>query len=79
MIAGLQDTRQDVVQFGFVVDELHQRSAAGATFTDAKNVFGGRVQADDQQVAIEKNDTAGQRVDDRRGLRADQVAVGAVA
>jgi hypothetical protein len=56
VIAGGDDAAQDVPQLGFVVDEPQQRFTARAPYTDAENVFRGRVEADDEQVAVEQDD-----------------------
>ena len=49
VVAGFDDATKDVAQFGLIVDELQQGFALRALNADAQNVFGGRIQADDQQ------------------------------
>ena len=47
MIAGFDNATKDVTQLGLVVDELQQGLSSRALNADAKNVFGGWIQADD--------------------------------
>jgi len=68
VIACFDDATEDVAQLGFIVDKLQQGFALRTLNADTKNVFGGRVQADDQQTLIEKNDAATQAVEDLLGV-----------
>lgn len=56
MIARLNDASQDVTHLGLIVDETQQGSAACALLADSKDVFGGRVERDNQQVIVEQDD-----------------------
>ena len=56
MIARRHDARQNILQLRVVIEQPQQRLAAGATLADAEDVLGGRIQADDEEVAVEQDD-----------------------
>jgi len=56
VVSGFNNATKNVSQLRLIVDELQQRLATCALNANAKNVFGGRVQADDQQALVEKDD-----------------------
>jgi len=51
--AGRHHTAKDVTHFRLIVDESQQRFSAGSFLADAENIFGGRIQADDQKVLVQ--------------------------
>jgi hypothetical protein len=55
MIAARDNATQDIAQLWFIIDQPQQRIALGALHADAKNVFCGRIEVDDQEAAVEKN------------------------
>jgi len=68
VIAGRHYAAQDVAQFRLVVDEAQQRFTARPALADAEDVFGRRVQADDEQVTIEEDDAGTEAVEDIGGF-----------
>lgn len=77
VIAGFDDAREDVPQLGFVADELQQGFIASTRFTDAKYVFGGRIEANDEQGFIEKDDACAEAVENLSGMLVERAAAGA--
>jgi hypothetical protein len=76
VIAGRGDAAQDFAHFGFVVDEAQQRLATRPRTADAENIFGGRVQVDDEKIVVEQDDTRTQAVDDSGGVAAEWSVAG---
>jgi hypothetical protein len=68
VIAGLDNTRQNIAHFGLVVDKLEQRLTARPLLADTKNVFGGWVQPRDQEMLVEQNDARTERVKNGAGV-----------
>jgi len=48
MIARCYNATQDVAHFGFIVDKSQQRFALRALLAGAQNVFGSRIQSNDE-------------------------------
>ena len=48
MITGRDYAAEYVAKFGFIINELQQRLAAAAPLADTKDVFGRRIQVDNQ-------------------------------
>jgi hypothetical protein len=70
MVAGRYNQAQDVAQLGLIFDEPQQGVTASSPLTDAKDIFGGGVHADDQEVLVKKNDAGTQAVEDVAGIPA---------
>ena len=68
VIAGGGDARQNLAHFRLVIDELQQRLARGALATDAKNIFGGRIEVDDEKVLVEQYDARTETVENAAGV-----------
>ena len=64
VIARRDDAAQDISQLRFVVNQPLQRFTLRASFTDAEYVLCCTVQADDQQILIEQNDSRTQAFED---------------
>jgi hypothetical protein len=64
MVAGRHHARQDVLQLRLIVEQPQQRLSAGAPLADPEDVLGGRVEANNEQVAIEQDDARAQAVED---------------
>jgi hypothetical protein len=62
--AGHQGSHQDIAQFGIIVDERQQRLTDGTGRTYAQQVFGSRIEFDDEEIMIEQNDGGSEAVDD---------------
>jgi len=71
MSVGSNNSRQDIPHLGFVVDQLQKRFTLCTTLANSEYVFGGRVQADNQQVFVEKNYARTQGVENRLGVLTD--------
>lgn len=69
VIAGLENAAKNVSQFGFVVDEAQQGLALCPLHADAKDIFRGRIEVDDQQVVVDENDARAQAVKNTFGVR----------
>ena len=54
--------------FRLVIDKLQQRSTASALFGNTKNIFSGRIQADDEQMLIKQDDTRTQGIKNSGGV-----------
>ena len=63
MIARRDDSAQYVPQFRIVIDETQQRLALSACLADSEDVFGGRIQADDQEVLVEQDNARAKAVE----------------
>ena len=57
-----QDTRR------IIIDKLQQRFAVCALLTDAEDILGGRVQANDQQVVVQQDDAGAQTFENSPGI-----------
>jgi hypothetical protein len=80
MIAGRHDTTENVAHFRFVVDETQQGLPDCALLADPEYIFGGRIQADDQQMLIQQYNPGTQGIEDVAGIAAQgSVIVGAAA
>lgn len=64
LIARREGATQDVSQLRFVVDQPLQRFTVRTACADAEYVLCCRVQADDQQILIEQNDSRTQTIED---------------
>jgi hypothetical protein len=68
MVAGGTDPAEDVAQFGVVVEQAQQGFAARPPLAHTEYVFGRRIQADDEPVPVEQDDTGTQTVEDMTRL-----------
>jgi hypothetical protein len=64
VVARLNHATQQVPKLRVVVEQAQQRPSAGAGLADSKDVLGGGIQADDQQVLVEQDDARTQAVED---------------
>ena len=79
VVARRRHARQDFAHLRFVVDELQQGLVTRPGTTDPEDVFGGRVEVDDQQVVVEQNDARAQGVEDVAGIVAEGSVTGTAA
>jgi len=79
VIARLYYATQDVAHFRLVVEQAQERFTLCALLTDAQDVFRRRVQANDQQTAVEKNDSRAQPVKDAQWLFIENAAAAGMA
>lgn len=68
VIAGPANAAENIAQLRLVVEKPQQGMAACALRADSENVFGGRVQRDDQQITVDQNDARAQAVQDGLGV-----------
>ena len=68
VVARFQDTTKDVSQLWFVIDQLQQGLTFGSLCAYTEDVFGGRIEACDQQARIEQDDARTQAVEDSSGI-----------
>lgn len=64
VIARRDDAAQDISQLRFIVNQPLERFTLRAACADAEYVLCCTVQADDQQILIEQNDSRAQAVED---------------
>jgi len=57
MVARIQNAPQDVSQLRLITDKPQQRFPARAVYANAEDVFGGRVQVENEQAIVENDDT----------------------
>ena len=80
MIARRFNARQDILHLRLIVNELQQRLSVGSFLANAKYVFGGRVQSNDQQMLVKQYDPRTQRVENCLGVSVDgPIVAGAVS
>ena len=75
MVAGLNGTTQDVAQFRLVINQPQERFAARAARTNTKNIFRGRIQADDEKACIKKNNAGVEAVENLFGVAVECAVV----
>lgn len=75
MVTARGNARQDIAHLGLVVDQLQQRLTVRALLADTKDVFGGRVQRNDQKMFIKKDDANTQRVENVTGVSVQRSVV----
>ena len=68
VIAGYQHATQHVAHLRLIIDKLQQRFAVCALLTDAEDILGGRVQANDQQVVVQQDDAGAQTFENSPGI-----------
>jgi len=56
VIARLNDATQDIAQLRIIISKPQQRFALRPLRTYTKDVFGGRVEADDQEAFVQQDD-----------------------
>ncbi len=79
LVTGCRDPTEYLAHFRLVVHEPQQRLAPGARTTDAEDVFGGRVEVDDQQVFVEENDARVEAVENEAGIFVKRSVTGTAA
>jgi hypothetical protein len=62
VIPGFHDAREDVTHLRIVVYEGQQRFARGTALADTENVLGRRIESDNQQVIVKKNNAGAERI-----------------
>jgi hypothetical protein len=75
MVARIQYSRQDVAQLRLIPDQSQQRSTASALHADAEEIFGSRVEIDNQQIVVEKYDARAQAIEDSCGIVVQAAAI----
>ena len=75
MIAGGVDSREDVTEFRFIVQQSEQGLADGPDLADPQNVFRGGIDPLDQKIVIQQDDTRAQAAEDVSGQRIEAAAV----
>lgn len=73
--ASRHHTTENVTHFRLIVDEPQQRFSIRAFLADAENIFGGRIQADDQKVLVQKDNAGTQRIEDVIGIATEGAVV----
>ena len=56
MVTRCDDTTQYVAKLGLIIDQLQQGFAPRPLHANAQDIFCGRVQVDDQEAVVEKDD-----------------------
>lgn len=78
--SGCHHTTENVAHFRLIIDESQQGFSVGSFLADAENIFGGRVQADNQKVLVQKDDAGTQCIEDAVGIAPEgSVIAGAAA
>lgn len=75
MIARPADTTQDILQFGFIINQAQQRFAARASGADTENIFRRGIQSDDQQAAVQQDDARTQAIQNIFGVGAERSVI----
>jgi hypothetical protein len=75
MIAGADDPREDVLEFLFVADEPEQRLAASPFCADPEEIFCSRIERNDQERAVQKDDAGIEAFEDVAGFPVEYLAV----
>ena len=76
MIACRNHTSEYVLKFGFFADEAQQGFAGRPLLADAKNIFGRRIKANDEQGAVEQYDARAQAVENLLSVSVEAAATG---
>jgi hypothetical protein len=56
VISRFDDAAENIPQLWLIVNEAQQGLTSSALHTNAKNVFGGWIEVDNQQTTVEKDD-----------------------
>ncbi len=64
MISGFDDAGKDRAEFLVVVEKFQERRISCPLQADTENVFGGRIEIEDEQVRIEQDHAAAQAFED---------------
>jgi len=79
VVTRCDDTTQNVAHLGFVIDKPQKRLTAGTLLADTEDVFCSRIEPDNQEVRIEKNDARTQGIDNSVGVAGERAAVAGAA
>jgi len=79
VVSGSQHATQDVTHFRLVINQAQERFTLRALLADAKNIFGRRIQADDQEAAVEKNNARAQPIKDAQWFFFEKTAAARMA
>jgi hypothetical protein len=63
MVSALHDPAENVAQLRLVIDQLQQGCATCTSRADSEDIFGGWIQAQDQQAGIQQDDAGIQAVE----------------
>lgn len=75
VIAGFNHPAQDIAQLRLIIDEAQQGLARSTLCADTEDIFRGRIQTDDQEARVEKNDASTQGFENPPGVVVEDAVV----
>jgi hypothetical protein len=79
VIAGCEDAAKNIAELGLIIEQAQHRFTASPLDTDTQQVFGGRVEVDDQQAAVNENNSGTETIENALRIAAGRPVIAGTA